>query len=326
MKKIVIWYTGNRCAMWHKWLMNYFNVVCFVQADSSVASIKEKPVIEPNQVKTFEYDAIVVVTNNKESDSLKKASECSGYPEKVYWLDDFLSLEGLDGRYQQDYYEMQISIIKDILNASDDQITDFDWMYSKVISYGIFCFEENWMEQDSSINWSFCGMQQIPEEFAEYCIKLSDVKVKNAIDIGVYRGRTSFFICAVLMRNNPEMTYLLVDIDDKLDHYEEYAGLLPSLRKSIPSTSKDYLGTSFDYVFIDADHSYDASISDYENVGKNAKVIVAFHDIYAHEYAGENGGTVRMWREVMEREQGNKIFTFSKYPDRWMGIGAVIKK
>jgi len=53
--------------------------------------------------------------------------------------------------------------------------------------------------------------------------------------------------------------------------------------------------------------------------------LAGFHDVYAHEYDDENGGTVRMWQEVMQREQGNECRVFSKYPDRWMGIGCVRK-
>ena len=127
------------------------------------------------------------------------------------------------------------------------------------------------------------------------------------------------------MRKNPNLTYYLVDIEDRLDHFEDYQEILPSLCKRIPQSSGNYKGKQFDYVFIDADHTYDGSIADYENVGKYAKVLVAFHDIYAHEYDACNGGTVRTWKEVLEREAGNEIYTFSKHPNEWMGIGCVMK-
>ena len=52
--------------------------------------------------------------------------------------------------------------------------------------------------------------------------------------------------------------------------------------------------------------------------------IVAFHDIYANEYNWENGGTVRLWEDIQYRTQDKEHRIFSKFPRRWMGIGAVI--
>ena len=130
-------------------------------------------------------------------------------------------------------------------------------------------------------------------------------------------------MCAVLARRNRKMTYRLADLCDRIDDFEKFRAKLPQLEKCIPSCSADYKGDCYDFVFIDADHSYDAVMADYYNVGRNARVITAFHDVYAHEYDGENGGTVRAWNEVLAGTEncGHKVF--SKYPDKWMGIGVV---
>lgn len=66
-------------------------------------------------------------------------------------------------------------------------------------------------------------------------------------------------------------------------------------------------------------------MEDYRNVGEGAGKIVTFHDIYAHEYDGLNGGVSRTWREVSGLCRGNKQEVFSKYPDEWMGIGCILK-
>ncbi|WP_024866212.1 DUF4422 domain-containing protein [Butyrivibrio sp. FCS014] len=110
--------------------------------------------------------------------------------------------------------------------------------------------------------------------------------------------------------------------DERVENYFDYVAKA-QLEKCIPSSSADYKGESYDFVFIDADHSYDGVMADYNNVGRNARVITAFHDVYAHEYDGENGGTVRAWNEVLAGTEdcGHKFF--SKYPDKWMGIGVV---
>lgn len=326
MEKVVLWDMGTRCAMWHNWFLENYEVVCFVSDNKMVNDFKEIDIINSEELVNYKYDAIVVLTNNRNYDVFEKARLIADNPDKVFWLDDFVEKEGKNGDYEDYIRSIQISVLKEICHASDEEIHDIKWMYERVIKYGIFCFERKWYEKDASINWNYCGLQQMPEEFAEYCVYLSDLKIKTAIEIGVYRGRSSYFICAILLRNNPELKYVLVDIEDRLDHFDEFSMILPALQKKIPSSSEDYKGLEFDYVFIDADHSYDASIKDYENVGKYAKKIVAFHDIYAHEYDHENGGTVRMWKEVVEKESGNEINVFSIYPDKWMGIGCIKKR
>ena len=130
-------------------------------------------------------------------------------------------------------------------------------------------------------------------------------------------------MCAILARKNPEITYSLVDINDTLAGYGEFRNLLPQMRKCIPSTSEEYKKMSYDFVFIDADHSYDASMTDFQNLGKYAKHLTVFHDIYAHEYDNENGGIARTWREVVALTPEQKHIVFSDYPDEWMGIGVV---
>lgn len=69
------------------------------------------------------------------------------------------------------------------------------------------------------------------------------------------------------------MIYNLIDIQDNLDSYDKYHKILPMMNKQIPATSEICKG----------DHSYNGAITDWDNVGKTANKIVAFHDIYAHE-------------------------------------------
>lgn len=172
-------------------------------------------------------------------------------------------------------------------------------------------------------------MQQIPHEFTKLCLSLGQFRnIKSAIEVGVFKGLSSYFMCAVLSRRNPDLVYTQVDIEDRLENFEEFKSILPALRKQIPSTSDDYIGRNYDYVFIDADHSYDGSMKDYLNVGQYANRMVVFHDIYAHEYDEENGGTVRMWKEVkeLEKQKGNRVNEYTEYPNQWMGIGCVEKE
>lgn len=326
MKKILVWGTGRRCAMWHKWLMQHFEVKAFINHTPSIpAVIKGIPVISKENIEKVERDVIVIATDYEMEMDIRKDATAIGLSEdELVGIEQLVKDECLEGRYEEEIALKQVGVIKDILNADDCEVCDFNWMYRKVLEYGIFCFENDWFNAYDDIEWNVYGLQQIPEEFADFCLSIASLKVQTAIEIGVYRGRSSYFICALLMRSNPELRYLLVDIADRLDSFEVFQSLLPSLEKKIPSTSESYKGKVFDFVFIDADHSYDASMRDFENVGKYAKIIACFHDIYAHEYDYENGGTVRMWKEVMKKTRGKRHRIYSKYPEQWMGIGCVL--
>lgn len=326
MKTILVWGTGSYCAMWHKWLMKYFKVNAFINNTPDFpATLKGIPVIKKEDVKKFDRDIIVIATDRMAEDSIRKDAASVGLEhEELINVQEFIKREHLEEKYEEDTVLKQIEVIKSILNAGDSEGFCFDWMYKKILEYGIFCYQKKWYEFPDYTEWNFYGLLQIPEEFADLCISICTLKIRTAIEIGVYRGRSSYFLCAVLMRNNSELRYDLVDIADRLDSFETFRSVLPSLKKAVPSTSEDYKGQAFDFVFIDADHSYDASIKDFENVGQYAKVITCFHDIYAHEYDDKNGGTVRMWKEVQNMTNGKCHRIFSKYPDQWMGIGCVV--
>ena len=106
-----------------------------------------------------------------------------------------------------------------------------------------------------------------------------------------------------------------------MDSYDKFHKVLLMMNKQIPATSEICKGEHFDFVFIDEDHSYDGVITDWNNVGKTANKIIAFHDIYAHEYDSENGEIVQAWEEVKVSATNCRHIIFSKYENQWMGIG-----
>lgn len=89
----------------------------------------------------------------------------------------------------------------------------------------------------------------------------------TAIEIGVFRGRSLYLMCALFVRKNPDLQHVLVDIKDNLKEYDRFKEILPWLDKRIPSTSENYREPRFDFVLIDADHSYSALYWDYLNYG-----------------------------------------------------------
>lgn len=324
-KKIVVWGTGRRAAMYRKWFENYYNVKAYIRTNNISGEIYGTKIIEPLDVINYEFDYVVFVTERIDIESeqaiIKEID--SNILSKCRTIDE-LTEETKTVAYLSFTSQRQLKVISDLLSASDTEIKDYNWMYSKVIEYGIFCFdEEHWNDLVPEFNWAVYGLQQVPEEFARFCNMISDLYVETAAEVGVYRGRSAFFVCAILARKNPFLKYTMIDICDRIDDFDEFKKVLPQLEKCIPSTSDDYKGKAYDFVFIDADHSYDASINDFNNIGVNARKLVAFHDIYAHEYDHENGGTVRMWQEVMERTKDKEHLIYSIYPDKWMGIGCV---
>ncbi|SDB29099.1 Methyltransferase domain [Pseudobutyrivibrio sp. YE44] len=325
-KKVVVWGTGRRTAMYRKWLEENYKIVAYVSTNSIKGAIYGAKVVDPTEMESLDMDYILLTVEVADIESAKQQIAGLG---KVY-ADKCVTINELDSQTaESDYLEFtnkrQLKVIKEILSATDKEISDYDWMYSRVIEYGLFCFdEEHWHEADEKLNWAVYGLQQVPEEFAQFCCRLSVLKIQTAAEVGVYRGRSAFFICSILARKNVNLKYKMIDIANRIDDYELFKSVLPQLELCIPATSDDYRNEKFDFVFIDADHSYDASIKDYENMGIAAKVLVGFHDIYAHEYDDENGGAVRTWNEVLERTKDRKHWIFSKYPDQWMGIGCVL--
>lgn len=219
--------------------------------------------------------------------------------------------------------QRQIEVIKKILQATDEEVNQLSFWMSTVKEYGIYPFQ--WIvELDENSHYTTNGMMQVQGELANFCRFLSGQEIHTAIEVGVWHGRSSYFICATLYRKNRDLIYDMVDIADGLDEYEEFQKILPCLRKQIPHTSNDFAGQEYDFVFIDADHSYKASMQDYTNIGRFAKKLVCFHDIYAHEYDAEGGGCVKTWEEVCTMTPHLPKIVFSQFPNRWMGIGVVI--
>lgn len=265
-----------------------------------------------------EYDMIIVCDG-----TIEEAKEClrdRGFDA------DTVSFEDISVLTEPHYVRIrdaQLSVLKDFVSASDDKIRDREWLRSRLFDYGFFPFFKLAKEPQQGVTWSTVGILQVPDEFVDFCRFLIDHRFNNAIEIGVAAGASSYIMAALMYRNNPGMVYDMVDIKSSLSGFEEVSKIIPSLHKEIPRTSDDFRGKVYDFCFIDADHSYEGMMADWNNVGRYAKQLVVFHDIYAHEYDHLNGGTVRGWQEIKETVGRENIREFSKFPNKWMGIGIV---
>mgnify|MGYP003319963249 CR=1 FL=1 len=333
MQKVIVWGTGNTYRINLSWIkrqeeLGKIEIIALV--NKSEERIHDGyNVIRSNDIACLEFDLIIVCAEGQMAADIYNEIELLGIDsDRVCCIEDYIiSTNAEVAKLHNDIVDRQINVIKEILMAEDYQIRDEKWMRERICEYGVYPFED--MRNLTSIIGSEAadkgwGVLQIPEEFAGFLCKISELEIETAAEVGVFKGRSSYLMCAVLSRTGKLKDYLCIDIYDNLDCFDRFASVLPALKKKIPSTSIEYIGCAFDFVFIDADHSYDGSIDDYNNIGKYAKKITAFHDIYGHEYDHLNGGTVRTWREVMDDTPGKKHIVFSKYPDEWMGIGAVI--
>lgn len=322
MEQIIIWGAGsvfnqNLFEISRMVRDGSVNIEALVDQDKKGSIVDGYRVIDKQEIRNLECDRILVAAD-KAYDSIMEDIKKMGIDEK--------KVESLTHYLEKCYSSItdrQTEIIKEILMASDEEVKSYTWMYQKIGAYGVFPFEQNVKRDHTDIFWTALGVCQTIEEFTEFCNYISDLTIKTAIEIGVFRGGSSYLMCALLARKNPDLRYVLVDIKDNLREYNKFKEILPWLEKRIPSTSEDYRKQKFDFVFIDADHSYTASFKDYLNCGQYANKVTVFHDIYCHEYDEPDGGTVRMWEEVLEKtkEQEHKIF--SSHNGKWMGIGVV---
>lgn len=221
-------------------------------------------------------------------------------------------------------YKNQLSSIMKILQCTDEEFKSFDFILDRVKEFGLA--NANWPAWGDYLkvrNSDFFGLLQIPAEFARFCMFIAKLNISSAIEIGVFHGASSYFICAILQRINPNMSYTMVDIEDYVEYFDIFKEHL-NLNKKIPSTSADFVEQRYDFVFIDADHGYNGVKTDYINVGQYCNIACAFHDIHAYEYCNLDGGVVRFWDEL----KLNDNYFFYEFSDllRWMGLGIALKK
>lgn len=330
MEKVLLWGTGVMYRARHGILEklvsnNYIEILALINRDNKINTLNNYKVIRKDQIKYYNYDKIIIMACGSAAESIMDDIHNLGIDTNAVmtFSEYIMQYPEVSRDDYQKTVQTQLNCLKKILSATDKEITDYVWMSQTIAQYGIFPFQS--YNHYPDIFLTEFGVMQILEEFTKYCNFIGTLTVDTAIEIGVFSGRSSYLICALLSRKNPDLKYTMVDISDRLDSFDRFQSVLPALNKVIPSTSADYKGRSYDFVFIDADHSYDASLQDYYNVGQYAKQITCFHDIYAHEYDEQNGGTVRMWKEVMALTSDKEHKIFSAYPDRWMGIGCIIQ-
>ncbi len=215
-----------------------------------------------------------------------------------------------------------VKIVDRILSSSDKQIRSRRFLLDAFNEYGIPRMEPDFFKPYRKImNKSGFGALQVPTEIVDCLIRIIPLNIKSAVEIGVYRGGLSYFLAAVLQRICPDFKLTMIDPWDSLLGYEEFSKRL-NLINVIPSTSDNFIGKSFDFVFIDGDHMFEGAMKDFYNLGRYAKKAIAFHDIHDHT---PGTGTVRAWNEIkLEMVNKHEVYEIAHSVDRGLGIGLVI--
>lgn len=223
--------------------------------------------------------------------------------------------------------ERSLDAVRKILGASATEITSRAFILERIREFGIPYNEwrEMWQYQSWRNALEF-GLLQIPTEFADYLMMLTrQPPIKSAIEIGVWRGASSYLSCALLQRLQPDVEFHMVDVTDDTLAFDQFSEHL-NLVKHIPATSLDFEGREFDLVFIDGDHSYGGVQKDFLAVGRHARRVVAFHDIFGREFNHLGGGPMRFWTEFRTTNADKMmVCEFMHSQTAWMGIGMGIR-
>lgn len=179
-------------------------------------------------------------------------------------------------------------------------------------------------QEDFLILWDKClgfNVEQKPEEFKQFVDLLETLKSKRwALEIGSNYAGTARALCEIFEN--------VITIDVKVHpNFEllrqQFPGYQYFITDSTSNATVDLLaslGISFDFIFIDGDHSYEVAKSDWQKykrfLAKDG--LVAFHDIvYSEENRRHRIEVDILWSELRNQYTETYEFLSTERDDRY---------
>lgn len=181
---------------------------------------------------------------------------------------------------------------------------------------------------------------QDPMELTELVRRIKEIRPKRVLEIGTARGGTLLLLCRFAA---PDATIVSVDLPYgrngggyprwKEKHYRTFPQPDQELhllradshaRETVDRVSAIAGPEGFDFILIDADHSYEGVKRDYLNYSPllSDRGLLALHDVLPNE-SDPSIDVNRFWKEI-EREHGLKAETIASDARQGMyGIGLV---
>ena len=239
-------------------------------------------------------------------------------------LGSFFHIVETDGLNNE--IENGLKVVEEILSCSDIELNNRGFLLERFLDYGIPLMDSDIFSAFSSaMNKSGFGSIQLPTEFIDFLRRLIPLKITTAAEVGSFRGGSAYFMAAVLQRANKDFSLTIIDPVYNLLGFDRFQKKLHIINK-IPSTSDDFKGEIFDFVFIDGAHDFNSVMKDFENIGKTSAKAVAFHDIHGHEFDDQGGGTVKAWGAIKEQLRLScEICEYAHSVERSLGIGLAIR-
>lgn len=160
-------------------------------------------------------------------------------------------------------------------------------------------------------------IQQTPDELAELLHLARERGVKRVLEIGTgqHAGLARFMV------NLMGWEVVSIDIEQPKEGVDAQGWTF--IHGNSTTVEHPALDEAFDMVFIDGDHSYDATKADWERFGKAAPLVV-FHDIAPDGWWGKDDQTGGFWRELAYTPKTKKLRAgFGEFitPGAKQGIG-----
>lgn len=185
--------------------------------------------------------------------------------------------------------------------------------------------------------------RQVKQEFYELCLEFIKLPRKVVVELGVYEGATlsAFSLlqqletligidkaCWPVNRSEEQYRSLITGNLNSICVDINNVDIIVGDSHSIDTDNKinDILnGRKIDFIFIDADHNYQAVKADYEMYLKymNTNSIMAFHDIF--KLHGFPIGAATFWNEIKSNYKHLEIRDSINTPSNWEsgGIGVL---